>query len=38
MAALTENAEIELYPVGRVLAVTDLHEVGLPGHRSSWDG
>ena len=38
MAAPTEGAEIELYPVGRVLAVTDLHEVGLPGHGSSRDG
>jgi hypothetical protein len=35
MAAVTEDAEIELYPVGRVLAVTDLREVGLPGQRSS---
>ena len=38
MAAQTEDAEIELYPVSRVLAVTDLHEVGSPGHRSSGDG
>jgi len=28
MAAATEDAEIELYPAGRVLAVTDLREVG----------
>ncbi|MGY1714068.1 hypothetical protein ACI78R_06395 [Geodermatophilus sp. SYSU D01106] len=34
MAAATEDAEIELYPTGRVLAVTDLREVGVPGiHR-----
>lgn len=33
VAALTEDAEIELYPTGRVLAVTDLREVGVPGHR-----
>ena len=31
VAALTEDAEIELYPAGRVLAVTDLREVGVPG-------
>ena len=35
MAAASEDAEIELYPAGRVLAVTDLREVGVPGHRSS---
>ncbi len=33
VADLTEDAEIELYPTGRVLAVTDLREVGPPGHR-----
>ena len=33
VAALTEDAEIEVYPTGRVLAVTDLREVGVPGHR-----
>ena len=33
VAALTEEAEIEVYPTGRVLAVTDLREVGVPGHR-----
>lgn len=33
VAALTEDAEIEVYPTGRVLAVTDLREVGTPGHR-----
>ena len=38
IATLTGEAEIELYPIGRVLAVTDLREVGLPGHRSSGDG
>jgi hypothetical protein len=35
MAAVTEGAEIELYPVGRVLAVTDLREVGPPGHQAT---
>ena len=38
MAAGAEDAEIEVYPAGRVLAVTDLREVGAPGHRSSGDG
>lgn len=38
MAAGTGDAEIELYPAGRVLAVTDLREAGVPGHRSSDDG
>jgi hypothetical protein len=33
MAAETEEAEIELYPAGRVLAVTDLREIGRPGDR-----
>jgi hypothetical protein len=33
MAALAEDAEIELYPTARVLAVTDLREVGVAGHR-----
>jgi hypothetical protein len=28
IAALSEEAEIELYPIGRVLAVTDLREAG----------
>jgi hypothetical protein len=32
VADLTEDAEIELYPAARVLAVTDLREVGAPGH------
>ncbi|MGY1759816.1 hypothetical protein ACI79G_24330 [Geodermatophilus sp. SYSU D00779] len=32
IAALTGDAEIELYPIGRVLAVTDLREAGVPGH------
>jgi hypothetical protein len=27
-AALTENAEIEVYPTSRVLVVTDLRELG----------
>lgn len=31
VASLDEDAEIELYPTGRVLAVTDLREV--PGRR-----
>jgi hypothetical protein len=38
MATGAEDAEIELYPAGRVLAVTDLREVGAAGHRSSGDG
>lgn len=38
MATVAEDAEIELYPAGRVLAVTDLREVGAPGHRSADDG
>ena len=38
MAAVSEDAEIELYPAGRVLAVSDLREVGRPGHGSSGDG
>ena len=33
VAAQAEDAEIEVYPTGRVLAVTDLREVGVPGHR-----
>lgn len=37
-AADDEDAEIELYPAGRVLAVTDLREAGVPGHPSSADG
>lgn len=37
VAALTEDAEIELYPAGRVLAVTDLREVGVPGHQPGAD-
>ena len=37
VAALSEDAEIELYPTSRVLAVTDLREVGAPGHPSSGD-
>jgi hypothetical protein len=32
IAALAEDAEIELYPIGRVLAVTDLREAGVSGH------
>ncbi len=31
-AALDEDALIEVYPIGRVLAVTDLRELGTPGH------
>ena len=38
VAALTEDAEIELYPTGRVLAVTGLREVGAPGHRPTAGG
>jgi hypothetical protein len=38
MATVTEDAEIERYPVGRVLAVTALREVGTPGNRSGGDG
>ena len=38
VAALTEDAEIELYPSDRVLAVTDLREVGVSGHQPSADG
>ncbi|MGY1736262.1 MULTISPECIES: hypothetical protein [unclassified Geodermatophilus] len=38
MAAAAEDPEIELYPAGRVLAVTDLREVGAPGHRPAGDG
>jgi hypothetical protein len=38
VASLTEDAEIELYPTDRVLAVTGLHEVGTSGHPSSADG
>jgi hypothetical protein len=38
MAAATADAEIELDPARRVLAVTDLREVGMPGHRSAGDG
>jgi hypothetical protein len=38
VANLAENAEIELYPTGRVLAVTDLRELGASGHRPAADG
>jgi hypothetical protein len=31
MAALTEDAEIEVYPTSRVLAVTDLREAATAG-------
>ena len=37
-AARTEDAEIEVYPIGRVLEVTDLREVGAPGHHSGAGG
>ena len=37
MAAMSEDVEIELYPTGRVLAITDLREAGAPGHRASGD-
>ena len=33
VASLTEDAEIELYPTDRVLAVTDLREIGARGHQ-----
>jgi hypothetical protein len=32
VAELDQDAEIELYPTSRILAVTDLREVGAPGH------
>jgi hypothetical protein len=32
VAGLDEDAEIELYPTGRILAVTDLREVGTAAH------
>jgi hypothetical protein len=35
VAALTDDAEIELYPTTRVLAVTDLRELGVAGHREA---
>jgi hypothetical protein len=38
MASVDEDAEIELYPTGRILAVTDLREVAAPGHRPSANG
>ncbi len=38
VAAVTEDAEIELYPTGRVLAVTGLREVGATGHQPGADG
>jgi hypothetical protein len=37
VAALTEDAEIEVYPTGRVLAVTDLRELGVPAHHPGAD-
>ena len=37
VADLTEDAEIELYPAARVLAVTDLREVGVAGHQPGPD-
>ena len=38
MTEVTADAEIELYPASRVLAVTDLREVGMPGHGAAGDG
>jgi hypothetical protein len=38
VAALTEDAEIELYPTCRVLAVTGLREAQVPGHEQGADG
>jgi hypothetical protein len=35
VAALTDDAEIELYPTTQVLAVTDLRELGVTGHREA---
>ena len=35
VAALTEDAEIEVYPTTRVIAVTDLRELGAAGHREA---
>jgi hypothetical protein len=35
VASLSEEAEIELYPVGRVLSVTGLREIGAAGHRTA---
>ncbi len=31
VASSTEDAEIEVYPTDRVLAITDLREAGAPG-------
>ncbi len=38
VADLTEDAEIELYPTGRVLAVTGLRDIGAAGGRPDPDG
>jgi hypothetical protein len=38
VAASTEDAEIEVYPTDRVLAVTDLREVGVRGHQPAGGG
>ena len=35
VAALTDDAEIELYPTTQVLAVTDLRELGVTGHQEA---
>ena len=35
VAALTEDAEIEVYPTTQVIAVTDLREFGAAGHREA---
>ena len=35
VAALTDDAEIELYPTTQVLAVTDLRELGVAGDREA---
>ena len=37
VATLIEDAEIELYPADRVLAVTGLREVGSAGHQPGAD-
>jgi len=38
VASLNEDAEIALYPTGRVLAITDLRELPAPAHRASGSG
>jgi len=38
VASVADDAEIELYPADRVLAVTGLREVGAPRDRTGADG